>query len=121
MGESRRLPERLLELRRSLLLGEADVFFVSESLFPRPFRDSMSRRHHLYISTLAVKRLFVRGVPDSEPNATGGYGPAVWVGGIAYPLRPRGMDLDVYEVAMILIRDGQPVNAAMWSGWALCQ
>lgn len=121
MRRSHRLSERLLELRRSLMLGESEVFFVSESLFPRPFRDSMSKWHDLYISTLAAKRLFVRGVPDSDPNTTGGYGPAVWVGGIAYPLRPRGMDRDVYEVAMILIRDGQAVNSAMWSGWALCQ
>ncbi len=116
MRRLRRLRRQLNDLAKALVYRSEAPFHVPADLFPwvRQWRTKQTSRSLRRLKALGAyfgwHGLHVYFAFGDVQHPT--YGPLIGIEGCLYPLRPAGCPFEVYETAIIFIRDGNDIEEA---------
>ena len=108
---------RIKELRAGLMYTGDSPFYLSpmsiralQKMKATPVKEQ--RRRRVIEAYFALKGLHVVVSGLHTQPIDGRFAPAVAYEGVQYPFRPIDVPFDVYEVAVVLIRDGINIDDA---------
>jgi hypothetical protein len=119
----RRLRRQLNDLAKALVYRSEAPFHVPADLFPgvkqwRATKTARSLRRLKFLGAyFGWHGLHVYFAFGDVHHPT--FGPLVGIDGALYPLRPAGCPFEVYETAIILIRDGNDIAEAFDTAYLL--
>lgn len=98
-----RLTKHVNELKKSLMLPRDTVYYVDVSLVPA----FLKNKHNLLKAWCAYKNFIIMPVTVMPETCS------IIAQSVSYPLRDKTMPFEVYEIAVVLIRDGMSIKDAL--------
>ena len=98
-----RLTKHVNELKKSLMLPKDTVYYVDVSLVPV----FLKNKHNILKAWCAYKNCIIMPVTVMPETCS------IIAQSVSYPLRDKTMPFEVYEIAIVLIRDGMSIKDAL--------